>query len=531
MEWVRAAQSELIQDHIKALVHAQSATVDLAFYDSSEFHDSLDQARNEASNRPLALLENIGSLGQSGITLVAMAMLLMLYSPWLPFILLISTLPTFYVVLRYDRRYHQWWQQMTPDRRWAQYYDVMLTHSEAAAEVRLFGLNGHFQAAYQRLRQRLRTERLRQLQRQSLIKLCASTSALLVSGITLAWMVWRGLQGLVSLGDLALFYQAFNRGQGLMRSLLGNLSQIYTNGLYLGNLFAFLDLQPTVVSPAQPVPCPSTITKGITFDRVTFRYPGSRKLVLQDFSLFIPAGKIVAIVGANGAGKTTLLKLLCRFYDPEAGRIEIDGINIREFSVHELRRLITMLFQFPHKYHATASENIAYGDVETRASAVEIESAASRAGAHEVITRLPKAYDTLLGTWFADGVELSGGEWRRIAMARAYLRQSPIILLDEPTTFMDSWAEASWFQNFHDLSRGRTGVIITHRLTIAVHADIIHVVKDGKIVESGSHAQLLAQGGLYARSWRAHTQAVPACLDENISSEAYEFEKTVPQPL
>jgi ATP-binding cassette subfamily B protein len=455
----------------------------------------------------LALLESCGGLLQNGITFLAMAAVLAPYSAWLPLILLASTLPALFIVLRFDRRYHRWWQKTTADRRRVQYYDMMLTSSHAAGEVRLFALGGYFQTAYRQLRGRLRSERLNQLKTQSRATLSASAIALLISGLAILWMVRRALMGLVTLGDLALFYQAFTKGQSLMRSLLGSLTQIYSNTLFLENLFEFLELKPAVKDPLLPAVAPASLVDGIRFQDVTFRYPGSEHDALRDFSLSIPAGKIVAIVGPNGAGKTTLLKLLCRFYDPNNGEIEIDGINIRDFAVEDVRRLTTVLFQIPMIYHETAGQSIAVGDLSAEPSQFEIEDAARRAGAHEFITRLPNGYDTQLGKWFSDGAELSGGEWQRIAMARAYVRQSPIIVLDEPTSFMDSWAEAEWFERFRELSQGRTGIIITHRFTIAMRADIIHVMNGGKIEESGSHQQLLSRGGLYSASWATQVQA------------------------
>jgi ATP-binding cassette subfamily B protein len=526
IDWIRTAQSELIQDHIKQLVHQQSAAVDIAFYESPEFYDRLDQARGEASSRPQALLENIGSLLQNSLTLLAMAVVLIPYSIWLPFILLISTLPAFYVVLHFDRRYHKWWQRATKDRRWTQYYDIMLTHSQAAAEVRLFGIGPHFQAMYQQLRRRLRTERLRQMRNQSLGRLGAGVAALLVSGATMVWMGWRALHGLATLGDLALFYQAFSRGQGVIRTLLGSVGKIYVNTLFLGNLFKFLDLKPQIVDPAHPLPAPALLRKGIDFRDVTFRYPGSERAALKNFTLSIPAGKIIAIVGANGAGKTTLFKLLCRFYDPEAGQIELDGIDIRQLSIQELWRQLTVLFQQPLNYHATVAQSIAMSDLGARPDAAEIEAAARNAGAHEFITRLPKGYDTLLGKWFEDGSELSGGEWQRVSMARAYLRQSPIILLDEPTSFLDSWSEVDWFQRFRSLAQGRTAIVITHRFTIAMRADLIHVMDSGEIVESGTHHELLARDGLYAQSWIAQMQASSNLVD-NVEAELTDYTNPV----
>jgi len=268
-----------------------------------------------------------------------------------------------------------------------------------------------------------------------------------------------------------------------------------------------LDLKPEVTDALDPIPAPSEVTKEIHFRQVTFYYPRSEQPALQDFNLTIPTGKIVAIVGPNGAGKSTLIKLLCRLYDPQAGRIELDEIDLRALPIQELRRLITVLFQWPVPYHTTAGQNIAYGDLSAAPSAAEIEAAARAAGAHEIIARLPRGYETLLGKWFIDGSELSAGEWQRIALARAFLRRAPIILLDEPTSFMDSWAEADWFERLRTLARGRTAVVITHRFTIAMRADVIHVMQNGQIIESGNHEELLSRGGLYAQSWTVQMQA------------------------
>jgi ATP-binding cassette subfamily B protein len=251
------------------------------------------------------------------------------------------------------------------------------------------------------------------------------------------------------------------------------------------------------------------LREGLRFQQVTFCYPGSEQATLQDFSLTIPAGQIVAIVGANGAGKSTLLKLLCRFYDPQAGRILLDGVDLRDLALKDLRRLITVLFQSPVPYQTSAAQNIALGDLAETPSPEEIESAARSAGVHEILARLPQGYETPLGKWFANGTELSAGEWQRLALARAFLRRAQLIVLDEPTSALDSWAEADWFERFRILAKGRTAIVITHRFTIARRADMIHVMDMGRIVESGTHDDLLAREGLYAQSWFVQVQASP----------------------
>ena len=504
--WIRTAQAELIRDHLSALIHEKSVALDIAFYESPEYHDRLEQARNDLSSRPLALLEATGALLQNTVTLVAIAALLVPYGIWLPFALAVSTAPALFVVLRFNLRYHHWWKQTTADRRWAQYYDTILTISRAASELRLFDLGFHFQSAYQRLRTRLRTERLKFTRDQAIARLLAGLFGLIISGLAMGWMVWQVLQAQATLGALALFYQAFNQGQSLLRSLLESAGQIYTDSMFLGNLFDFLNSKCEVLDPPRPIPAPSALRVGILFEDITFCYPGSRQAALQNFNLTVPAGQIVALVGANGAGKTTLLKLLCRFYDPQKGRIIVDGIDIRKLAVKELRRMMTVLFQWPVPYQATATENIALGDLSADPAMPEIEAAARSAGAHEIIARLPQGYNTRLGRWFSQGTELSIGEWQRLALARAFLRRAQIMILDEPTSALDSWAEVDWFDRFRSLARNKTAIVITHRLTIARHADIIHVMDGGAIVESGTHDELLARGRLYARSWFAQVR-------------------------
>jgi ATP-binding cassette, subfamily B, bacterial len=509
-EWVRTAQSELVQDHISAIVQDKSVSLDLAFFEMPEFYDHLYRARTDATSRPLALLESTGNVMQNGITLVAMAAVLIPYGLWLPVALLISTLPAFYVVIRSNRLHHAWWTATTPLRRRAQYCEVILTDGFFAPEVRLFGLAGHFQTAFRSLRQQLRTERLQLLKTQFFSRLGAEVMALIVSGATLVWILRQALLGAVTLGDIALFYQAFQRGHGLVRSLLGNVGQIYTNSLFLGNLFEFLELKSTVVEPAHPIAMPPVLKHGISFRNVKFRYPGSDRTVLQNFNLTLPAGKIIAIVGANGSGKSTLLKLMCRFHDPEEGSVELDGIDLRAVSLAELRNRIRLTFQMPVHYQTTARENITMGSLKDNPTLENVQNAARSAGADEVIARLPQNYDTILGKWFAEGTELSAGEWQRIATARAFLRNGDIIILDEPTSMMDSWSEVDWFDRLRVLASGRTTVIITHRLTIAMRAHLICVMMKGQLVESGTHQELLARDGHYARSWNSQTQAETA---------------------
>jgi ATP-binding cassette, subfamily B, bacterial len=508
IEWIRTAQSEFVKDYISNLVHDKSVSLDLAFYESSEFYDRLNLARSEADSRSLAILESSGSLIQNSITLITIAAILLPYGAWLPVVLLGGALPAFYTIMRLNRQYHQWWQKTITERRLLQYYDFVLTNDWFVPELRLFNLSSHFQSAYKKLRYQMRNENLKLLKVQSLGRLGAAIITILVSFVIMAWILQRLISGILTLGDLAVFYQAFSRGQTIISSLLSSLGQIYKNSLFIGNLFEFLQLEPLIVNPPQPLPTPSKLIKGIKFEQIKFSYPGSERAVLANFNLFVPAGKIVAIVGDNGAGKTTLLKLLCRLYDPDNGSVKLDNIDIRDISVDELRGLITVLFQFPVTYQFSVAQNIAVGDLSAAPSISEIEKAAQDAGVHEIIAKLPRGYDTRLGKWFPDGTDLSGGEWQRLALARAFLRKAQIIILDEPTSAMDPWAEHDWLERFRIMAQGRTAIVITHRFTLAMRADIIHVMRAGEIVESGSHEELLAFGGFYAKSWQDQMQSV-----------------------
>lgn len=498
-QWVRTIQSQRIQDHMAGLIHLQATAVDLSHYDSPAYYDRLHRARMDAMSRPLALLEGMGSLCQHTCTLAGMAVLLFSYSLWIPFLLVAGTVPALWVSVRYASRYNSWRRSNTIEERRCEYFDWLLTMREAAQELRFFDLGDHYRASYQRLRARLREQKIKLEKGRLMTELGAGSLALLTTALAMLWMISRTIAGLASVGDIVLFYQAFGQGQRLMANLLRNTGEIYENVLFLENLFELLNTVPRVRDPLDPLPVPF-LKQGIRFEAMEFRYPGNDRCILKGFDLILKAGEIAALVGENGEGKTTLIKLLCRFYDPDKGRITVDGCDIRNLRQTEWRKNITVLFQEPMRYHVPAYDNIAHGDISAQPTREAIEDAAKAAGAYDVIKRLPNGFETVLGKWFG-GAELSAGEWQRVGLARAFLRKARLIILDEPTSMLDIWSEAKWFTRFRTLARGCTVIIISHRLTTTMQADVIHVMGGGKIIESGTHEELLNRHGRYSEAW------------------------------
>ena len=506
LSWVRAAQAERVQDEVHRLIHVQALRLDLSFFDHPESYDQLHRAQIDAISQPLALLESLGSLVQNGLGFLVLAGILFTYAGWLPLLLVATAIPGLFLVGRHILKEHRWRLEHTVQERRARYLDWLITEQGAAAELRLFDLGPYHRKAFEDLRANLREGRLRLVRQGAITELGAGCLAWGGSLVGLGWMLHRTLAGKAGLGDLLLCFQAFQQSQILLRSLLEGAGKIYRSLLFVENLDEFLALQPAILSgPAGEPGLP--VKESIRFERVSFTYAGGFHPALDGFDLEIPQGKVVALVGHNGAGKSTLIKLLCRFYDPDAGRILLDGVDIRSLDPVAMRRRIAVLFQAPLHFHASVADNISFGDVEAASDRPRIVQAARDAGALEPIERLDGGFDALLGKWFG-GAELSGGEWQRIALARAFFRRASLIVLDEPTSSMDSWAEQDWLSRFRTLTEGRTGLMITHRFTTAMHADIVHVLDKGRVVESGTHQELVALGGSYARSWAAQMREI-----------------------
>ena len=501
LSWVRVVQAERVQDEVHRLIHVQALRMDLAFYDHPESYDQLHRARVDAISQPLALLESLGSLVQNGLGFLVLAGILWTYARWLPLLLVSTAIPGLLLVARHILKEHSWNLEHTSQERRARYLEWLITERSAAAELRLFDLGTYHRKAFEKLRESLREGRLRLVRQGAVTELVAGVLAWGGSLAGLGWMLHRTLAGKAGLGDLLLCFQAFQQCQILLRSLLEGAGKIYRSLLFVENLDDYLGLEPAILSGMSGEPG-LPVKDAIRFEKVSFTYPGGFHRALDGFDLEIPKGKVVALVGHNGAGKSTLIKLLCRFYDPDAGRILLDGVDLREMDQAALRRQITVLFQDPVHYHASVRENIAFADLDGLSDENRLRQAAHDAGALEPIERLPGGFEALLGKWFG-GAELSGGEWQRIALARAFFRRASLIILDEPTSSMDSWAEQDWLGRFRTLTAGRTALMITHRFTTAMHADIIHVLDKGRVVESGTHTELVALAGAYASSWTA----------------------------
>lgn len=503
---VNQAQSMIVSDYMQNIIHAKSVEVDLEYYENPAYHDTLRRAQREAPFRPIHILQGLTQLTQNGISLVVVAGLLLSLHWAIGFVLLVAVLPGFVVRLRYSGKMYRWQRERTEMDRQTWYFTWMLTGEQYAKEIRLFGLGPLFMARYNDLRKLLRKENLGLNARQSIANLGTQIITNIAVYGSYAFIGYRTLQGNISLGDLVMYYQAFQRSQGFLQQILGSVAGLYEDSLFLSNLYEFLDLKPKVVASAQPRRVSRPIERGIVFEHVGFQYPTGTRQVLEDINLIIRPGEKVALVGENGSGKTTLIKLLCRLYDPSVGTIQLDGVDLREYDLIAWRSEIGVILQDYAHYNLTAQDNIWFGNINTPPDRAQIEAVAQHSGADEVIRKLKNGYDTVLGKLFQDGEELSIGEWQKVALARAFLRDAQLIILDEPTSAMDARAEYEIFAKLRQLTEGRATITISHRFSTVRMADCIYVMDEGHIVESGSHDELMRRGGKYAFLFETQAQ-------------------------
>jgi ATP-binding cassette subfamily B protein len=487
-----------LANRIRAEIIGKALTLDLAYFEDSDFYDRLQNARRDGGYKPVELINDTFLIVQNSITLISFALLMLRFSPWLVVVLLATSIPSFIAETRYSERGFRLLTRRAPETRQVNYLSRLLTEDTAVKEIKLFNLGGTLLNRYTTLFDKFFEEDKSLALRRATAGFGLGLIATLGFYGSYAWIVWYTVQGKISLGDMTLYLAIFRQGQSTFQSILSAVGNIYENNLFMANFFEFLCLEPRMKITGQKRKLSLPLRGGIEFRDIGFRYPDSEEWALRGVNLIIRPGEKIALVGHNGAGKTTLIKLLSRLYDPTEGSILIDGIDIRDLDPLELQQRIGVIFQDFVRYHLPVRENIGFGQIDAMDDVERIAAAARKSGAQAVVEELPEGYETMLGRWFHDGHELSLGQWQKVALARAFMRDAEILVLDEPTASVDARAEYEIFQNFKALTEGKMAILISHRFSTVRMADRIAVIQEGRIAELGTHDELLSRAGTYA---------------------------------
>jgi ATP-binding cassette subfamily B protein len=489
--------SERVTNASSVRLMRHAATLDLEDFEDAEFQDRLERARRQTSGR-ITLMGQLLGQAQDLVTVASFVAGLVVYAPWLIVLLVVALLPAFIGEAHFNAQTYSLDYGRTPQRRELDYVRQTAASVETAKEVKIFSLNGFLIDRYAQLAGEFYAANRRLALRRAGWGGLFTAIGTVGYYLAYAYIAWRTLTGAFTVGDLTFLAGSFRRLGTLVEGLLSSFSTTAGQALYLDDLFSFFEVEPEILSPANPRPFPRPIRDGFVFEDVGYIYPGSDRWAVRHLSFTLRAGEVIALVGENGAGKTTLVKLLTRLYDPDEGRILLDGHDLREYDLDELRGNMGVIFQDFVRYNLTAGDNIAVGRITARDDRARIVRAARNSQADGVVARLPGGYDQMIGKRFRNGVELSGGEWQKIAIARAYMREAEVLVLDEPTAALDARAEFEVFQRFKELSRGKTAVLISHRFSSVRMADRILVLADGKVEAAGTHEELVAQRGRYA---------------------------------